>query len=228
MSTSYSDPAAADRLDRLVKAALSAGADAADAVEFKNISVSVSYRLGKLEDVGRSESSDLGLRVFVGKQVAFVSSTDFSRDALAALPGRAVAMARLAPEDKFAGLAPQDRLAKGWPGLDLEDAAEPAAERLIELARSVEGAALAVPGVSNSEGGGASFSRSSVALATSTGFYGRYAGTSHSIGVAVLAGEGTGMERDHDFSMARHAGDLESAETVGRRAGMRAVKRLNP
>src|SRR5437868_14617919 len=111
MSASYSDPAAAERLDRLVKAALSAGADAADAVEFKNISVSVSYRLGKLEDVGRSESSDLGLRVFVGKQVAFVSSTEFSDTALDGLPERAVAVAMLAPADTDAGLAPVERLA---------------------------------------------------------------------------------------------------------------------
>jgi PmbA protein len=87
---------------------------------------------------------------------------------------------------------------------------------------------MAVKGVTNSEGGGASFSRSAVALATSTGFYGRYAGTSHSLGVAVLAGEGTGMERDHDFAMARHGGDLESAALVGARAGARAVERLNP
>src|SRR5919205_4243282 len=110
MSTSYSDPAAADRLDRPVKAALSAGADAADAVEFKNISVGVSYRLGKLEDVGRSESFDLGLRVFVGRRVAFVSSTDFSDKALSELPERAVAMAKLAPEDTYAGLAPREKL----------------------------------------------------------------------------------------------------------------------
>src|SRR6201999_2027461 len=106
--------------------------------------------------------------------------------------------------------------------------AEPARERLIELARDIEGAAMAVPGVTNSEGGGASFSRSAVALATSEGFYGRYAGTSHSIGVAVLAGEDTRMERDHDFAQPRHAGDLEAAAAVGRRAGERAIKRLNP
>src|SRR5215471_17208595 len=110
MSQQYPDPAAAERLDGLVKAALRQGADAADAVEFKNISVGVSYRLGKLEDVGRSESSDLGLRVFVGRKVAFVSSTDFSALALAALPERAIAMAKLAPEDKFAGLAPPELL----------------------------------------------------------------------------------------------------------------------
>src|SRR6516164_6970033 len=99
-------------LAALLDAAKRAGADAADALLVENVSASVSYRLGKLEDVERSESADLGLRVFLGQRVAFVSSTDFSRDAAAALPERAVAMARLAPEDKFAGLAPKDRLAR--------------------------------------------------------------------------------------------------------------------
>lgn len=226
MTAQPKDPQAI--LAAVLAAAKKAGADAADALFVEGISSSVSYRLGKLEDVERAEGNDLGLRVFVGNRVAIVSSTDFSADALAGLPARAVAMARLAPEDKYAGLAPEDRLARDIPALDLEDAAEPSADRLIELARGVEGAAMAVKGVTNSEGGGASFSRNAVALATSTGFYGRYAGTSHSIGVAVLAGEGTGMERDHDFAMARHGGDLESAEIVGRRAGLRAIERLNP
>ena len=215
-------------LSATLEAARKAGADAADALFVEGISSSVSYRLGKLEDVERAESSDLGLRVFVGNRVAIVSSTDFSADALAALPARAVAMARLAPEDKFAGLAPKDRLARAIPALDLEDQAEPAAETLIERARAVEAAALAVKGVTNSEGGGASFSRSAVALATSTGFYGRYAGTSHSIGVAVLAGEGTAMERDYDHASARHSGDLRSAEDIGRHAGEKTIRRLNP
>jgi PmbA protein len=215
-------------LAALLDGAKRAGADAADALYVEGVSSSVSYRLGKLEDVERAESYDLGLRVFVGQKVAFVSSTDFSADALAALPGRAVTMARLAPEDRFAGLAPADRLAKSIPDLDLEDAAEPSADILIERARGAEGAALAVKGVTNSEGGGASFSRSAIALATSTGFYGRYAGTSHGIGVAVLAGEGTGMERDYDHASARHAADLRSAEEIGRTAGEKAVKRLNP
>ena len=215
-------------LGSLLEAARKTGADAADALFVEGVSSSVSYRLGKLEDVERSESYDLGLRVFVGQRVAFVSSTDFSADALSVLPGRAVAMARLAPEDKYAGLAPKERLATSLPELDLEDAAEPSAELLIERAREVEGAALAVMGVTNSEGGGASFSRNAVALATSSGFYGRYAGTSHGIGVAVLAGSGTGMERDYDHASARHAGDLRSPQEIGRSAGEKAVKRLNP
>ena len=215
-------------LAALLAAAKRAGADAADALFVESLSASVSYRLGKLEDVERSESADLGLRVFVGNRVALVSSTDFSKTAIAQLPERAIAMARLAPEDKFAGLAPADRLAKSFPALDLEDAEEPSAEILVERARDSESAGLAVKGVTNSEGGGASFSRTGVALATSHGFYGRYAGTSHNIGVSILAGEGAGMERDYDQDSARHSGDLRSAADIGKRAGELAVRRLNP
>src|SRR4051812_18295680 len=129
-------------LSSLLDAAKKAGADAADALFVEGVSSSVSYRLGKLEDVERAEKYDVGLRVFVGQQISFISSTDLSQDALAALPQRAVAMAKLAPQDKFAGLAPKDRLAKNFPQLDLEDAAEPGADLLIERARDVEAAAL--------------------------------------------------------------------------------------
>jgi PmbA protein len=215
-------------LDEVIRGARRAGADAADAIFVASVAASVSYRLGRLEDLERAESWDLGLRVFAGEKVAFVSSTDLSPETLSELPGRALAMASLAPEDKFACLAPADRLAKSWPSLDLADPEEPAAEILIERARTVEGAAMAVPGITNSEGGGASFGRSEIALATSEGFFGRYAGTSHGIGVAVVAGEGTGMERDYDGASARHAGDLENAEAVGRSAGERTIARLNP
>ncbi len=106
---------AQEMLDSLIRGAKAAGADAADALFVENVAAAVSYRLDRLEDVERAESHDIGLRVFVGQRVAFVSSTDFSKDSLAQLPGRAVAMAKLAPEDKFAGLAPRDRLAKSFP-----------------------------------------------------------------------------------------------------------------
>jgi PmbA protein len=217
-----------DILADLIRAAKKAGADAADALLVESVSAGVSYRLGKLEDLERAESADLGLRVFLGQKIAFVSSTDLSSNALESLPARAVAMARLAPEDKYARLAPRERLARDIPALDLEDTAEPSADRLIELAKTVEGAAMAVKGVSNSEGGGAGYARSAITLATSEGFSGHYAGTSHEIGVAVLAGEGTAMERDYDSASARHGADMDSAEAVGRRAGARAVARLNP
>jgi PmbA protein len=215
-------------LEDLIQAARKAGADAADALLVEGVSAGVSYRLGKLEDVERAESRDLGLRVFVGARVAFVSSTDLSEDRLAELPERAVAMAKLAPEDKYAGLAPRELLARDFPSLDLEDASEPSTETLIERAKSVEGAAMAVKGITNSEGGGASYARTGIALATSEGFRGSYAATSHGIGVAVLAGEGTGMERDYAQSNARHASDMETPDVVGKRAGERTIKRLNP
>jgi len=217
-----------DILDSLIRAARTAGADAADALLVESVSSGVSYRLGKLEDVERSESSDLGLRVFVGNRVAFVSSTDFSADRLKELPERAVAMARLAPEDKYAGLAPPELLTKTFPNLDLEDPEEPSAGELIERARTVESAAMAVKGITNSEGGGASFGRTAIALSTSEGFRGTYAGTTQNIGVAVLAGEGTSMERDYDYSSARYSADLRKPEDVGKRAGERAIARLNP
>jgi PmbA protein len=215
-------------LEALIGAALKAGADAADAILVSSVSASVSYRLGRLEELERAESRDLGLRVFAGARVAFVSSTDFSSGTLKELPERALAMARLAPEDKFASLAPSDRLARDYPALDLEDAAEPPPDVLIERAKTIEGAAMAVAGITNSEGGGASFGRNEIALATSAGFFGSYAGTSHGVSVVVLAGDGAGMEPDYDVVSARHAADLEPAELIGRHAGERTVARLNP
>jgi PmbA protein len=223
---SYPDPR--DILEQLIVAARRAGADGADALFVQSVSASVSYRMGRLEDVERAESSDLGLRVFVGQQVAFVSSSDISSKALGELPERALRMAKLAPEDRFACLAPRELLATSLPDLDMEDPSEPSADILVDRARAVEGAARDVAGIMNSEGGGASFSRSGIALATSDGFFGRYAGTTHNIGVAVLAGEGTAMERDYDSASARHDADLESAEAVGQRAGERTVARINP
>ena len=217
-----------DLLAHLIAAARAAGADAADALIVESTAAGVSYRLGNLEDVERSESRHLGLRVFVGQRVAFVSSSDLAREAVDGLPGRAVAMARLAPEDPFAGLAPADLLATQIADLDLEDVAEPTTETLIARAKDIEAAAMAVPGVTNSEGGGASFGRSAIALATSEGFFGHYAATSSSLGVAVLAGEGTAMERDYEGTSARHASDFEPVAVVGRRAGERTVARLNP
>ncbi len=216
-----------DVVAALVKEAIKAGADAADALVAEGISHAASFRLGKLEDIERSEGQDLGLRVMVGQRQAAVSSSDLSRDGLQPLAERAVAMAKLAPEDPWCGLAPDDRLAKDFPELDLIDPVEPGSDHLIDLARTAEEAALAIEGVTNSGGAGASWGRSGIVLATSAGFVGRYGGTSQGISVSVVAGKGSAMERDYDFTQARHAEDLESAAKIGQSAGERAVKRLN-
>lgn len=220
---------ARDRASDIVARAMRAGADAADALYVGDASTEVSVRLGTLEDVGRSESEALGLRVFVGQRSATVALSDWAPDTVAALVDRAVAMAREAPEDQWAGLAPADRLMHGLPpALDLDDGGDVAPDVLKARALAAEDAARAVPGVTNSEGASASAGRAVLALATSHGFAAGYATSSHGVSASVLAGSGDGMERDYDYHSARHLRHLEDAADVGRRAGERAVARVNP
>jgi len=217
-----------DRAERLVKAALDRGADAADAVAVRSMSLSIEVRDGAVEESERAESDDLGLRVLVGRRQAVVSTNDMASDGSAALAERAVAMARAAPEDKFAGLADAAQLAHKFPDLDLIDPDLPTVTQLEQSARTAEAAGLAVKGVAKSGGASASAGIGGMVLVTSHGFRGAYLGSSHGISMTAIAGEGTGMERDYDYSSVRHAADLESPEKIGRTAGERAVERLNP
>ncbi|MDF7777268.1 metallopeptidase TldD-related protein [Sphingomonas sp. AOB5] len=220
---------ACDRVHDIVGRARRAGADAADAVLIADRSLAVSVRMGALEDVERSESEEVGLRVFAGTRSASVSTSDLSPAALDALVERVLAMAREAPEDPWAGLAPQAMLLNGaLPQLDLDDGAEAEPQAMRDRALEAEDAARAVAGVTNSEGGGASATRSVTALATSHGFTGGYSVSSHMISASVLAGTGGEMERDSAWHSARYASMLEAPGEIGRSAGERAVSRLNP
>ena len=213
----------------LVERGMAAGATAADALYVGDRSSSVQVRLGELEDISRSEGEGIGLRLFVGQQSATVASSDLSDEALSILVERCLAMAREAPEDPYAGLAPPELLQVGeLPFLDSIDPREPDPAELRERALEAESAALAVEGITNSSGAGASASASILALATSHGFSGAYSSTGHGCSASVVAGEGATMQRDHDWHSARHLSDLEAAEVIGRRAGERAVARLNP
>lgn len=214
-------------LSDLIAKAKAAGADAADAVLAAGTSFSVSRRLGQTEHVERAEGRDLGLRVFIGQRAAMVSSSSVDPAGFQALVDRAVAMARVIPEDKYAGLA--DTARRPDPdNLDLDDPSEPSAEALIERASRAEEALLAVQGVTNSEGADAGFSRSEVVLVTSAGFAGRRTGTGHSISASALAGSGTAMQRDYDYHSVAHLSDLDDPTAIGRSAGERAVRRLDP
>jgi PmbA protein len=215
-----------DLLHDVIGRALGAGADAADAIVIEGISLSHARRLGKTEKLERSEGQDLGLRVLVGKRQAMVSTSDRSPKMLAELVERTLAMAKAVPEDNFCGLAEHDQLAQDWPMLDMMDSEEPPAETLIERARAAEDAAMAVKGVTNSEGAEASWGRSRVALVASNGFAGGYAGSHHGVSASVIGGSGTQMERDYDFASAVYAADLRDPAEIGRRAGERAVRRL--
>lgn len=216
-----------DLLADLVARARTAGADAADAILIEGTSLSLQRRMRRTEHLERSESQDLGLRVFVGQRSAIVSSTTTDPAGFSTLAERAVAMARIVPEDPLAGLA-AEAAAPGPAALDMDDAQEPNAAALAAWASAAEEAALAVPGVTNSEGAEAGYSRTEVSLLTSAGFAGSYARTSHSVSAVALAGAGTGMERDYDFSSATHRSDLLDPAGLGHAAGERAVARLNP
>ena len=227
-SSLFDQTALTDRVDRLVKAALARGADAADAVALRGMSLAIEVRDGAVEESERAEGDDLGLRVLVGKRQAVVSTNDMASDGSAALAERAVAMARAAPEDKFAGLADAALLAHDFPDLDLIDPELPTITELEAMARAAEVAGLAVKGVAKSGGASASAGIGGMVLVTSHGFRGAYLGSRHGLSMTAIAGSGTGMERDYDYSSVLHAADLESPEKIGRTAGERALERLNP
>ena len=215
-------------LDNVIGRARAAGADAADAILVRSAALGHTRRLGEIEKLEREESQDLGLRVFVGRRQAVVSSTDLGTDARDELVERSLAMARTVPEDPYCGLADAGEICREPPSLDIADGDEPGTDTLIERARACEDAARAVPGITNSEGGDASWSLTRVSLAASNGFAGAYTRSRHSVSAAVVAGEGTEMERDYDFASAVYGADLEDPATVGRRAGEKTIKRLGP
>ncbi|WP_395392911.1 TldD/PmbA family protein [Novosphingobium sp. BL-8A] len=220
---------ALDRAQQLVERARRVGADAADAVYGASSSEAIQVRLGKLEDVERSESEHISLRLFVGRRSASIGSSDLSPQALDELANRALAMARSAPEDAFAGLAPEELLSTGpWPDLDLLDDREPGPQDLRLMAEEAEDAARAVAGVTNSDGASASSGGGVVALATSHGFGGGYGSTSRSVSASVVAGEGVDKQRDSDWRAMHHWSDLPTSASIGTLAGERAVAKLAP
>ncbi|MDT9599077.1 TldD/PmbA family protein [Sphingosinicella rhizophila] len=217
------------RAAALIDAALKAGADAADVLYVGDASTGVQVRLGALEDVQRSEGEEIGLRFFVGRRSASTSSSDLSDDALAAMVERASAMAREAPEDVHAGLAPAELLLReAGPDVAGDDRQDPAPAELKQLALAIEDAARSVEGVTNSEGAGISAGRSVVALATSHGFCRGYATSGYSGSASVIAGTGGAMQRDYASHSVRWFEDLDDADAIGRLAGERAVARVGP
>lgn len=212
----------------LVARAKRLGASDADAIAIDRRTIDVAIRDGATEQLEQAEGREVGLRVFAGKSSAMISGSKLDPDSLQRMAERAVTMARAAPPDPFSGLADREQLTNEFPDLDLVADSLPDGERLRALATEAEATALAVEGVSKSGGADANASQRQVALFASNGFSGSYGRTVTSFSVSAIAGEGTGMERDYDYSAAVHADDLKSAEEIGRSAGSRAVRRLKP
>lgn len=225
---SYDEAALRNLAADMITQVRAAGADAADVIVVSGASLSASCRLGEVEEVDRSDGQELGLRAFVGKRQAIVSSSDFSKRAIDQLVSRVVAMAKLAPEDKYCGLADRDMLARKFPDLDILDPTELTMPELIQAAKRAENAARDIAGITNSEGASASCGHSRVVLATSEGFSGSHASSSFGYSCSVLAGEGGAMERDYEYCSVRHYEDLISPEEIGQVAAHRTLARLNP
>lgn len=204
------------------------GADAVHAVASDGRSTEIEMREGAIEKLEQAEARDISLKVYWGKSSAAIAGSVLTREAIHRLAENALNMAKLAPPDPFAGIADPEQLARNVPDLDLAGDDMPDAQGLERLARTAEAAALAVAGVTKSGGAGASASDRSVAIVMSNGFAQGYRRTGTGVSVSAIAGEGTGMQRDYDYSSAIHFADLRDASDVGREAGERAVRRLSP
>ncbi len=218
----------ANLLEDIIKRARKQGASAADAVLVRSTSLSVTLRNGKTEVIERSESADLGLRVFKGQKQAVIATSDFGASKLDGMIERVLGIADATPDDPYAGIAAPEQIVREIRQLDLCDPSEPDPAWLVKAAGEIEAAAMAVPGITNTEGGDAAWGRSDVTLAASNGFVGSYARSSSSLSTTVLAGSGTGMERDYDYDSTTYWADLKDPKAIGKNAGERTVRRLNP
>ncbi|RPE64837.1 PmbA protein [Pacificibacter maritimus] len=213
----------------LLHAAQKHGADNADAIAVTGTSISIDVRAGALEHAERSEGVDIGLRVFVGQKQACVSASDVRDETLETIAERAVAMAKLSPDDPYIGLADADQLAedRDCGKLELFDAtAEPAAADLEDDARRAEATALEHSGISKVQSASAGYGRRQVHLAASNGFSGGYERSDRAISCVAIAGSGTQMERDYFGDSRIFQADLMTPEEVGQRAAENTLARL--
>ncbi len=225
---SYSDTLLRDLADRVLDLARNAGATAAEVEASEGFGQSVNVRKGEVETIEFNKDKGVGVTAYLGQRRGHASTSDFSADALKRTVDKALAIARFTAEDDCAGLADADLLAQEVPQLDLHHPWDLPVDAAIDLARSCEAAALAVDSrITNSEGAGVSVQESQFVYANSLGFMGGYPGSRHSLSCAVIAEDASGMQRDYWYTTAREAGDLDSPESVGRRAGQRTVRRLN-
>lgn len=214
--------------EKIIKKTIASGATDCDVVLAKGESKSISYRLGKIEDIDKSDGRTFGIRALIGNQQAFISSSDPDDENIDKLVHKVVQMANLAPEDDTACLGDSKYFETNFESLDLCQNEETSTEKLIEMVKECEDEALSQTGITNSEGSGASYGYSEFFLATSNGFNGGYKSSSNSISCSVIAGEGQSMERDYDYAVAKHIEDLSSPKEVGLSSAKKALQRMNP
>lgn len=187
----------------------------------------VTVRQSVVETIEYNRDKGLSVTVYIGQKRGNASTSDFSPQAISDTVAAALSIARYTANDDCAGLADAELLAKDYPHLDLYYPWELSVEEAIELAKNCEQAAFAADKrIANSEGATISVSESQFIYANSLGFMGGYPLSRHSISCAMIAEQGDSKQRDYWYSVARDAADLESAESIGQKAGIRSAARL--
>lgn len=222
-------PSAAEleqRVEQALARAGDAGASGAEAVASVANGLSAHVRMGAVETLEHQRQRDLAVTVYFGRRTGSASTTDFRDEAIRNAVDAACRIARFTAEDPYAGLPERECLARECADLDLHHPWSLSAEAAIDHALACEDAARARAGITNSEGAGVDTHEAVMALGNSHGFLASEYATRHSLGCAVIAGEGDGMQRDFWHTIARAPEDLTAAAEVGRRAGERAVARV--
>lgn len=213
---------------RVLEQAARRGATQAEAAVSVEAGLSVTVRLGEVETLEYQRDRGLGVTVYFGHRKGSASSADLDPAAVERTVEKACTIARYTAEDEYSGLADPELMAGSLPDLDLLHPWEITPERAIEVATGCEAAARAFDQrINNSEGSTVTSHRGLRIYGNSHGFVGGYGSTGHSISCAVVAASNGAMERDYWYTAARDAADLEPAESVGRRAGERTVRRLD-
>lgn len=211
----------------VLQLAQAAGATAAEAEISMGIGQNVSVRLDEVETIEYNRDRGMSVTVYFGQRRGHANTSDLSMQALKDTVQAACSIARYTAHDDFCGLADPALLARDIPDLDLYHPWDISVDEAIELAKRCEGAALATDSrINNSEGASVSTYGGLFSYANSNGFNNGYFTSRHSLSCSVIAEEGDNMQRDYWYSSARAAGDLESPESVGRKAGERTARRL--
>ena len=204
------------------------GAECTTVMANENTSVNVAARLGKLENIERNESSNIGLEIIDKKRKVSLSSTNLNQEALEELAKNAMNMVKSIPIDEYCGLADKNMLYDGNLDLNLVDNYIPENDDLLNNSIEAEDSALNIKGITNTEGASSSYSKNKFYLATSDGFFNTNDKTNYSTGLSVIAGKGTKMERDYEYQSKVHFSDLDTPKKIGEKAAERAISRLNP
>ena len=203
------------------------GATAAEADVSESIGQSVQVRLQEIEHIEYQQDKSLDLTVYVGRRKGRASTADFSPAAIADTVRAALDIARYTAEDPCAGLAEVALMATEFPDLQSYHEWPLSTAEAAELARRSEAAARAADSrITNSEGAHIQTGHYQYVYGNSHGFMQHQRSSRHSLSCSVVAGSGSGMQRDYWYDLARSNADLDTPEHIGQTAARRAVQRL--